>query len=180
MITMATDISRSTSTGAKGDWISGSLIWSKTLMERIFNPYGEFGWSLEGPVSQIYSPHLNVGAPEIFSDLLRSVQMLKGEKAEESNRKLRHLFIPSKTATLVPEFAVEDLPLGRSAALVPEFAVKDLPLGRTLWWWCISSLHIIFMKWWVFSSYILKPNFSQTNIKTQTSEKHLISLSSKN
>ena len=32
----------------------------------------------------------------------------------------------------VPEFAMEDLPLGRIAALVPEFAVKDLPLGRTL------------------------------------------------
>ena len=27
---------------------------------------------------------------------------------------------------------MEDLPLGRIAALVPEFAVKDLPLGRTL------------------------------------------------
>ena len=26
---------------------------------------------------------------------------------------------------------MEDLPLGRIAALVPEFAVKDLPLGRT-------------------------------------------------
>ena len=39
---------------------------------------------------------------------------------------------PSKTATFVPEFAVEDLPLGRNAALVPEFAVKDLPLGTTL------------------------------------------------
>ena len=48
----------------------------------------------------------------------------------ESNGKLPHLFIPSKTATLVPEFAVEDLPLGRTAALVPEFAV-NLPLGRT-------------------------------------------------
>ena len=33
-----------------------------------------------------------------------------------------------KTATLVPEFAVEDLPLGRTAALVPGFAVKDMPL----------------------------------------------------
>ena len=31
---------------------------------------------------------------------------------------------------------MEDLPLGRTAALVPEFSVKDLPLGRTLWWWC--------------------------------------------
>ena len=42
-----------------------------------------------------------------------------------------HLFILSKTATSVPEFAVEDLPLGRTAALVAEFAVKDPPLGRT-------------------------------------------------
>ena len=40
--------------------------------------------------------------------------------------------IPGKTAALVPEFAMEDLSLGRIAALVPEFAVKDLPLGRTL------------------------------------------------
>ena len=36
------------------------------------------------------------------------------------------------TATLVPEFAVEDLPLDRTATLVSAFAVKDLPLGRTL------------------------------------------------
>ena len=27
---------------------------------------------------------------------------------------------------------MEELPLGRIATLVPEFAVKDLPLGRTL------------------------------------------------
>ena len=27
---------------------------------------------------------------------------------------------------------MEDMALGRIAALVPEFAVKDLPLGRTL------------------------------------------------
>ena len=58
--------------------------------------------------------------------------MLKREWGAESNWKLPHLFIPGKTATLVPEFAVEDLPLGRTAALVLEFAVKDLPLGRTL------------------------------------------------
>ena len=50
----------------------------------------------------------------------------------ESNEKLPHQFIPSKTATLVHEFAVEDMPLGRTAASVPEFAMKDLPLGRTL------------------------------------------------
>ena len=45
--------------------------------------------------------------------------------------KQQHLFIPSKTTILVPEFALEDLPLGRTAALLPEFAVKDLPLDRT-------------------------------------------------
>ena len=49
----------------------------------------------------------------------------------ESNGKLPHLFIPSKTATLVPEFAVEDLSLGITVVIVPEFAVKDLSLGRT-------------------------------------------------
>ena len=56
--------------------------------------------------------------------------MLKRERGAESNGKLQHLFIPSKTATLVPEFAVEDLPLSRTTALVPKFAVKDLPLDR--------------------------------------------------
>ena len=58
--------------------------------------------------------------------------MLKRELSAESNGKLPHLFIHSKTATLVPEFAVEDVPLGRTAALVSEFAGKTCPLGRTL------------------------------------------------
>ena len=55
--------------------------------------------------------------------------MLKREWGEESNGKLPHLSIPSKTAAWVPEFAVEVLPLGRTAELVPAFVVKDLPLG---------------------------------------------------
>ena len=76
------------------------------------------------------SPHLHDGAPGTSSDLLRSVQMIKREWGAESNGKLPHLFITSKTATLVPEFTVEDLPLGRTAALVPEFVVKDLTLDR--------------------------------------------------
>ena len=53
--------------------------------------------------------------------------MLKRDWGAESNGKLPHQFIPIKT-----EFAVEDVPLGRTAALVPEFAVKDLSLGRKL------------------------------------------------
>ena len=54
--------------------------------------------------------------------------MLKREWGVESNGKLPHLFILSGTTAWVPEFAVEDLPLGRTAALIPEFAMKDLTL----------------------------------------------------
>ena len=56
--------------------------------------------------------------------------MLKSEWDAESNGKLSHISVPSKIAILVPEFAVENLPLSRTAVLVPEFAVKNLPLGR--------------------------------------------------
>ena len=56
--------------------------------------------------------------------------MLKKEWGAENNGKLPHLSIPRKSVTLVPEFAMEDLPLSRTTALVPEFAVKDLPMGR--------------------------------------------------
>ena len=58
--------------------------------------------------------------------------MVKREWGAESNGKLPQLFIPSKTATVVPQFTVEDLPLDKTATLVPEFAVKDLSLVRTL------------------------------------------------
>ena len=92
-------------------WISGSLNWSKALMEMIFNTCGEFRWNPEGPVSQIRSPHLHDCALGIFQNILRSVQMINGEWGAESNGKLTHLLTPSKTATLVPEFAVEDMPL---------------------------------------------------------------------
>ena len=72
--------------------------------------------------------------------------MLKREWGAESNGKLLHLSIPSKTADWLPEFAVEDLPLSRTAALVPEFAVKDLPLGRMLMMMIrISSYSMIFV-----------------------------------
>ena len=58
--------------------------------------------------------------------------MLKRDWGAESNGKLPHLFILSKTPILVSEFALVDLPLDRAAALVPEFALEELPLGRTL------------------------------------------------
>ena len=74
--------------------------------------------------------------------------MRKREWDAKSNGKLPHLFIPSKIATEVLEFAMEDLPLDRIAALVPEFPVKDLPLGRTLM--MMMMYHFII----VISSYI--------------------------
>ena len=71
-----------------------------------------------------------IGAPGIFSDVLRSVQMLKREWGEESNGKLPHLSIPSKTAAWVSKFAVEDLPLSRTAALVPEHCSEGPAHGQ--------------------------------------------------
>ena len=69
----------------------------------------------------------------MFSDLLSSVQKLNREWGAESNGKLPHLFIPSKTATLVPEFVIEDLPSGRTAALVPEFGQNTLIMMNLLY-----------------------------------------------
>ena len=40
--------------------------------------------------------------------------MLKRKRGAESNGKLTQLFIHNKTSTLVPKFAVEDLPYGRT------------------------------------------------------------------
>ena len=59
-------------------------------MEPMFNLCGEFRRSPEDPVSQINSLHLDDadGDPWIFSDRLRSVQMLKREWGAESNGKL--------------------------------------------------------------------------------------------
>ena len=58
--------------------------------------------------------------------------MLKKEQGAESNGKVPCLFIPSKTATLVHEFAVEDLPLDRTPSLVPEFAGHCIWAGHSM------------------------------------------------
>ena len=109
--------------------ISGSLIRSKTLIELIFNPCGEFPVD---PVSEIHSPHLHVSVHGIVSDLLRSGQLLKREWGAEINGKLPTYLSIVKLQPWLPKFAVEDLPLNRTANFVPAFAVKHLPFGRTL------------------------------------------------
>ena len=68
--------------------------------------------------------------------------MLKKEWGAESNGKLPHLSIPSKTAAWVPEFAVEDLPLSRIVALVPGFAVFFLAISHEPIFY-ISSILIV-------------------------------------
>ena len=87
-------------------------------MKLIFNPCGEFRRSPEGPVSQIHSPLLHVGAHGIFSDLLRHVQMRKESGMRKETGSQRTYSIPGKTAALVPEFAEEDLP---SSELQPRY-----------------------------------------------------------
>ena len=52
----------------------------------------------------------------------------------------------NKTATLVPEFSVEDLLLGRTETLLPAFAVKDLPLGKTLMMMMMKSMYSTLLK----------------------------------
>ena len=53
--------------------------------------------------------------------------MLKREWGAESNGKLPHLCFPSKAATQVPEFEMEDLPLGRISALEQNTDDDDPP-----------------------------------------------------
>ena len=113
--------------GAKGDVDFRISDLVKNSDGTDINPCGEFRWSPEGPVSQIHSPHLHSGGPGIFADLLRSVQMLKREWGAENNGKLPHLFIPSKTSTLVPEFAVEDLLWAELQPLCLSLQLKTLP-----------------------------------------------------
>ena len=50
----------------------------------------------------------------------------------KNNGKLPHLLIPSKSATLFPDFVVEDLPLGRTATLVSEFGSERPALGENI------------------------------------------------
>ena len=62
--------------------------------------------------SCVTSPSLNspdeLPMTRIFSELLRSVQMLKKEWCPKSNGMLPHLLILGKTATLVPDFGAKE------------------------------------------------------------------------
>ena len=86
-------------------------------MEIIFNLYGEFG---EVRRAQLATSTLLTSTlvPWVISDLLRFVQMLKRVGCGKQTGNYRTYSIPGKTAVLILEFAVEDLP---SAELQPRF-----------------------------------------------------------
>ena len=96
--------------------ISRSLIWSKTTMELIFNPVVNFGKVRRAQLAK------STSSPPRWCpwDLFRFFKVCSNSKERErgcgKQRKLPHLSIPGKTAALVPEFVVEDLPFGRTAA----------------------------------------------------------------
>ena len=80
----------------------------------------------------LYTHHLHAGAPGIFSDFIRSVQMLKREWGAKNNGKPPHLFNPWWNCSLGSWVCGGRPAFDRTAAKVPELALKDLPLGRTL------------------------------------------------
>ena len=72
--------------------------------------------------------------------------MLKREWGAESNGKLPHLLILSKSVTLVSEFDVEDLPLRRTATLVPIYRPIPIVLyGCETWSLTLSEEHRLWM-----------------------------------
>ena len=83
--------------------------------------------------------------------------MLRRKWGEESNGKLPHLFIPSKTATLVPEFFFCVRPaFGQNCSLGSWVCSEKPALGHNtlIWWWtqwfCFTSLlshNVKFVKW---------------------------------
>ena len=125
--------------------ISGSLIWSKTLMELKFNPCGEFWWSPEGPISQTQSPHLHAGAPGIFSDLSRSVQMQKRERESGVRKATGNYRTYSSLVKLQPWFLSLRWEICLWAELQPWYLSlqwKFCPWAEHSWWWCV----LIFME----------------------------------
>ena len=76
-------------------------------MKLIFNPCGE-AWKAQLAKSTLLTSTL--GAPWSFQ-IFKVCSDAKEKVGCRKQREASYLFIPSKTATLVPEFAVVDLPL---------------------------------------------------------------------
>ena len=97
--------------------ISGSLIWSKTLMELIYlTPVVNFGEVRRAQLDKsilLTSTLVPLGFFRYFKVSSDDKERVGVRKA---TRSYRTYSIPGKTAALVPEFPVENLPLDRTAA----------------------------------------------------------------
>ena len=104
-------------------------MWSKTLMELIFNPRGEFRWSLEGPtlLTSTLVPRDLFRSFKIYWDAKERMRCGKQRKTTasiESLVKLQPWFLSllwktclRQTATLVPAFSVDDPAFGHNCHL---------------------------------------------------------------
>ena len=129
---------RATFRGRRMTRTSRSLIWSKTLMELIFNPCGNFGEVLRTQLAKSTLLTSTLG-------LLRSFKVCPHDKERVGCGKKR-----AATASILPKQNCNPgswICCGRSAfgqnySLGAWVAVKDLPLGRTLWWWPWKKLRL--------------------------------------
>ena len=118
----------------------------------LFNPWGEFQWSLEDPVSQIHSPYLQVGAPGIF---VRSFNVCSDAKGRvgcgkqweatahiKSLVKLQPWFLSLRWKTCL----WQNCSLGSCACSEgPVLGQNTLMMIHTYWYWdCIYIYRYIF------------------------------------
>ena len=107
----------------------------------MFKPCGEFRWSPEGQVSQIHSHHLLVGAPGNFSDLLRSVQMLRRESGVRKSTGSYRTY--SSLVKLQSRFLSLQWKTCLCAELQPwclRLQWRTCPWAEHWWWWCCCLL----------------------------------------
>ena len=118
----------------------------------IFNPCGEFRWSMEGTVIQIHSPHL----------------IIPGKNCSLGSwvRSGRPAF--SRTAALVPAFVVEDLPLDRTHRWWYTLSWSLLMFGNGKSYMALGTSGFLYHKIKAFAggSYIERKGLSSVSIRT--------------
>ena len=115
-----------------------------------------------------FSPATNFIPPSLHTHLIQIFKACSDAKKRDwgagGNGKLPHLSIPSKTATLVPEFAVEDLTSSRTAPLVLNLQWRTCPWAEyseddDFTQSCILTCHIL----WVTHSILNRNKTTKSN-----------------
>ena len=130
--------------GEKGDWDFRVSDLVKNLDGTdIINPCGKFQWNPEGPGSQIYSHHLLIGAPGIFSDLLRFVLMLKRERERGVRKATGSYCTYSSLVKLQPRFLTLQCKTSLWAELQPWcLSLQWLTCPWAEHWWLYMIVYI--------------------------------------